>query len=63
VRTARWRPLNLAITILWVVLAGWAVWEEFAPPPAVNFGLGLASVWLLGVGVVMQLFPVRRARG
>lgn len=61
-RTARWRPLNLTVTILWVVLAGWSVWEAFAPPPAVKLGLLATSLWLLLVGVVMQAFPEREPR-
>lgn len=61
VRTVRWRPLNLTVTLLWVVLAGWAVWDDFAPPDPVRFGLLATSLWLLLIGVVPQgLAALRR---
>lgn len=61
VRTARWRPLNLTVSILWLVFAGWSVWEVFQPPVAIKIGLLLTSMWLLFAGIVMQIFPARRA--
>jgi phosphatidylcholine synthase len=63
VRTVRWRRVNLTVCLLWVVLGGWAVWENLDPPQAVRFGLLAASVWLLLVGIVMQLVPKREAVG
>ena len=53
-RTARWRPANLAVTLLWVTLAGWSIWSEFDPPQVVKMGLLATSLWLLLVGIVMQ---------
>ncbi len=58
-RTARWRPLNLTVTILWVILAGWSVWDVFEPPGPVKVGLLVTSLWLLLVGIVMQAIPER----
>ena len=60
IRTVRWRPFNLAVTLVWVILAGLAVWEEFDPPQAARLGLLAASLWLLSAGVLMQLLPVRK---
>lgn len=60
VRTLRLRPVNLAVTLVWVVLAGWAVWENFAPADWVRYGLLAASLWLIGIGMVMQVFPGRQ---
>lgn len=54
VRTERWRKLTLPVTLLWVLLAGWSVWDAFAPPQAVKYGLLASSAYLLGVGMVMQ---------
>jgi phosphatidylcholine synthase len=59
VRTRRWRPVNLAVCLLWVVLAGWSAWAHFDPPQAVKLGLAATSIWLIGVGIVMQALPVR----
>ena len=59
-RTARWRPFNLVVTVAWVALAGWSVWESFAPPEPVRLGLLAASLWLLFAGIAMQIFPARR---
>ena len=56
-RTVRWRQVNLSICLLWVVLAGWSVWEHFDPPPPVKLGLLATSLWLLVVGIVMQALP------
>ncbi len=61
VRTIRWRRLNLSVCLAWVVLAAWSVWEHFAPPQAVQLGLLASSVWLLLVGILMQLLPERPA--
>jgi phosphatidylcholine synthase len=60
VRTERWRRASLSICLVWVVLAGWSVWDVFDPPALVKAGLFLTSLWLLFAGIVMQLFPARR---
>ena len=60
VRTERWRQVNLPVTLLWVVLAGWSIWANFEPPALVRFGLLAASLWLLLVGIVMQALPEAR---
>jgi phosphatidylcholine synthase len=61
-RTARWRPLNLSVTLLWVALAAWAIWDVFAPPYWVRMGLLVTSCWLLVAGALMQVFPPRLTR-
>lgn len=62
VRTARWRRLNLPVTLLWVVFAGWSAWLQFDPPFLCRLGLALTSAWIFGIGLVMQLFPPRPRR-
>lgn len=57
VRTVRWRWVTLAICLAWLLLAGWSVWEEFDPAPAVKLGLLAASLWLLLAGIAMQYLP------
>ena len=59
VRTARWRAVNLPVTLAWVAFAGWSAWEHFAPPALCKAGLVATSAWILGVGMVMQVFPRR----
>lgn len=61
VRTARWREVNLPMTIAWVGFAGWSAWAGFAPPVLCQIGLAATSLWLLGIGLVMQALPERRA--
>jgi phosphatidylcholine synthase len=60
VRTERWRPITLAVCVVWLVLGGWSAWAHFDPPPPVKLGLLLASLWLLFAGIAMQLLPDRR---
>ena len=62
VRTERWRRLSLVVFAVWSVLAGWAIWRHFAPPGWVAGGLLLTSLYLLFVGIVMQLLPERPRR-
>lgn len=54
-RTERWRAATLPITLLWVVFAAWAAWEQFDPHAVVQWGLTLTSFYLLGAGAVQQL--------
>ena len=59
VRTRRLRPLTLAVTALWAVLALWSVRAGLAPPVWVAAGLVAASAYLLVIGAVLQ--AARRA--
>ncbi|TPE53921.1 CDP-alcohol phosphatidyltransferase family protein [Amaricoccus solimangrovi] len=60
VRTVRWRALNLPILLIWAALAAWSVWHHFAPGDVVKLGLLVTSVWLLLIGIVMQVIPERK---
>lgn len=60
VRTVRWRAVNLPVLILWAVFAACSVWERFEPGDLVRLGLLVTSVWLLFVGIVMQVIPPRK---
>ncbi|UWQ22579.1 phosphatidylcholine/phosphatidylserine synthase [Jannaschia sp. W003] len=55
VRTRRWRPLTLAITTVWMVLAVVASWGEFGLPPLAAGLFGLASLYLLLAGAAQQV--------
>ena len=61
VRTVRWRPATLMVCVVWLVLAGWSVVENFAPPLPVKLGLAAASLWLLLAGIAMQYLPERKS--
>lgn len=54
VRTARWRPLTLTMTLAWLASAVWVAWADFAQPAPVTWLLAATSAYLLGVGVVQQ---------
>jgi phosphatidylcholine synthase len=59
VRTLRWREINLPMTLAWIGFACWAAWEAFEPPLVAQVGLAVSSLWILGIGVVMQALPPR----
>ena len=61
VRTERWRNISLPIALIWTVLAGICAWTNFEAGPVVTSALGLTSIYLLGVGIVQQLFPIKNA--
>jgi phosphatidylcholine synthase len=54
VRTDRWRAVSLPVALVWTALAGWAAWQDFHAGPVANTLLVVASVYLLGAGVVQQ---------
>lgn len=55
VRTQRWRALTLPVALVWVGLAAWAAWADFAQPAAVTLGLVATSAYLLLAGVAQQV--------
>lgn len=57
VRTKRWRNISLPIALLWTVFAGICAWTNFNAGVIAVTGLGLCSIYLLGVGIVQQLVP------
>jgi phosphatidylcholine synthase len=54
VRVVALRSLTLAVTVLWSVLAIIALIEELQPGFAVRVALGLATLYLAGVGAFLQ---------
>jgi phosphatidylcholine synthase len=58
-RVVRWRPLTIAVTILWGVLAIVALWENLDPGMAVKVAFAAASLYLAAIGIVIQ--ALRRA--
>jgi phosphatidylcholine synthase len=59
VRTERWRMISLPMALAWTFFAGWAAWVDFHPESWAHWGLVITSVYLLLVGIVQQLIPVR----
>ncbi|KGM48111.1 CDP-alcohol phosphatidyltransferase family protein [Pseudooceanicola atlanticus] len=55
VRTKRWRPVSLSVAALWTVLALIAALTRFDPGMAVQVGLIVSSLYLLGAGMAQQL--------
>lgn len=60
VRTARWRALSLPVALVWTGVAGWAAWHDFATAPWEVWTLAGTSLYLLGAGILQQVFPRRR---
>ncbi len=61
VRTERWRLVSLPIAIAWVFFAGWAAVVDFHPESWAHWGLVATSLYLLFVGIVQQVFPLKTA--
>jgi phosphatidylcholine synthase len=61
VRTERWRIVSLPIALLWTILAGICAWTNFNAGPVVTISLALSSTYLLGVGILQQIFPPKAA--
>ena len=59
VRTERWRWISLPIAIAWVGFAGRAAWVDFAAGDLAHWGLAITSVYLLGAGIMQEMFPKR----
>ena len=53
-RVRRWRPLTLAMTIAWGVLAFVALVADLDPGPLVVAALALVSLYFAVIGIVMQ---------
>ena len=54
-RAQRWAPANLALLVLWGVLAFTAVAYHLVPPPIVVLGLLLNGAYFVAVGLVQTL--------
>jgi phosphatidylcholine synthase len=55
VRVVTLRPLTLAITAIWSVLAIIALVDDLSPGLPVKIALGLATLYLAGIGAVLQV--------
>ena len=55
VRTERWRVVTLPVALLWVIFAAWAAIVDFHPESWAQWGLTLASFYLLGAGAMQQI--------
>jgi phosphatidylcholine synthase len=55
VRVKRWRPLTLALTVVWAALALAAVVADLGPPLPVTLAFALVNLYFALVGVVQQV--------
>ena len=55
VRVRRWRPLTLALTAVWAVLALVALAADLSPPLPVTLAFALVNLYFALVGAVQQL--------
>lgn len=59
VRTKRWQMISLPIAVSWTALGGYAAWQDFDIGPVVIILFSIASLYLVFVGIVQQIFPER----
>ena len=57
VRTERWRWLTMTMTVVWIILAVFAAWQDFEQDKWVTVGLIITSIYWLSAGIVQQLVP------
>ncbi len=57
VRVKRLRPLNLAVFLLWCGFGGYALLLHFDSPQWVVIGTIVTSIYLYGIGGILQVFP------
>jgi phosphatidylcholine synthase len=55
VRTSRWKAVTLPMALAWVFFAAWAAIVEFHPDSWAQWGLTIASLYLLGAGAAQQV--------
>ena len=60
VRTERWRPVTLPVTLVWTIFAGWAAWSNFDPQSWAIWGLVLTSIYLMLAGGLQQVIPLKK---
>jgi phosphatidylcholine synthase len=54
VRVPRWRLLNLAMLVLWAVLAAWALMQNLSPPAWAATALAAIAVYFVIVGLLRR---------
>ena len=54
VRVRRWRALNIALLVLWSVLALIALWDDLAPAAWVVGGLSAIAIYFFGFGLMVS---------
>lgn len=59
VRTRRWRAITLPVSILWAALGLWAAFAGLVLPGWAEAAFAVASLWLLGAGLLQQVTPRR----
>ena len=62
VRVERLRPLNLGMTAVWMVCCFLALFAKLDVGPVIKALTTITSLYLFGIGAVMQMFPRLGAR-
>ena len=60
VRSGLRRNLSMAMSLAWVLFAGWAAWVNFTEGTWAHWGLVITSIYLISAGIVQQIIPARR---
>ena len=54
VRTDQFRPITLAIALIWTASAAYSAWHGFEATPQINVVLFVTSLYLLFIGMIQQ---------
>jgi phosphatidylcholine synthase len=60
-RTPRWYPMNLGVSIVWLLTAAVSAWLDFNEGGIVHLLLMLSSLYLCFAGIAQQILPERKS--
>lgn len=60
-RTPRWYPMNLGVSIVWLLTAAVSAWLDFNEGGIVHILLMLSSLYLCFAGIAQQILPERKS--
>lgn len=62
VRTLRWRPISLTVSLVWMGAIAWAAWTDFSANAVLTVTVALTSIYLLLAGIAQQMSDPKSAQ-